>query len=495
VAFLVGMAMRLALVAIAPRWGYPWDHFEILGMGEVAAARGLAHAYSAPADTLPALHGWVVRNGVPVVIEHRGVYPPNYPPLATTVFWAQSRWLGVGASDFVANTRYTRLVTSVVPWIFELATAAGVGLLAHAITGQVATAAVTAALTWLTPPLMMNTGVFGQYDALALAPIVLAVSAMVRGRWLAAGAAVGVALLAKPQGLLVLPIAAFAALVAAPRGVRPFVRRLAALGTVALATVAVGSAPWMLADGFAWVARCYRMNLFEVLSYTTLEAYNAWYLVALVAERHPVYEVLASTAKVAGLTRDAWGRILLGLALVAVAAIVWTRHRRRPALALVVFASLWLWSVFIWPTRVHERYVLYCVPFVIAAAAAAPRLRPVAAVLLVVATMEHAWPLWRTGPSVGTFDRRTVERFHDERFQAYWRGRPVTIENAKAGPKPEESLQLAFARHRAARAPTLWLEWTLTLLSLGSYGAAVVVAAARPSRASDDARTGDVISA
>ncbi len=489
-AFVVGIAMRLALVAIAPRWGYAWDHFDVLGMGAVAAQRGLTHVYSAPTDLLPTIRGWVVQNGTPVVISRREVYPPNYPPLATTIFWAQSRWLGVEAPDFVANTRATRLVTSLAPWLFEVATAVGVGLLAHALTGRTTTAAGAAALTWLAPPLMMNTAVFGQYDALALAPAVLAVAAMAGGRWAAAGIALGVALLAKPQGLLIAPIAGFAALVAAPAGLLPCLGRLARLGGVALATVTLGSAPWLLADGAAWLRRCYRMNLFEVLPYTTLEAYNVWYLAALLAERHPVYDVLTSTATVAGLTRDAWGRVLLGLALAAAAALAWTRHRRRPALAIVVFASLWLWSVFLWPTRVHERYLLYCMPFAIAAAATVPRLRPVVAALLVLATMEHAWPLWRTGPAVGSFDRRAVESFHQQRFEAYWRDRAVTVEHAKAGPKPEESLRLAFARHRAERAGTLWLEWALTLLSLASYGAAFVAAAQRP-RA--DAAADDVL--
>jgi hypothetical protein len=335
---------------------------------------------------------------------------------------------------------------------------------------------------------MLNTGLFGQYDALALAPAVFAVLAMVRGRWLGAGIALGVALLAKPQGLLMLPVAAFAALVASPSGAAPITRRLVTVGTASVLTVALGSAPWMLADGLAWLARCYRMNLFEVLPYTTLEAYNVWYLAALVAERRPVYDVLSSTATLGGVSRDAVGRVLLGAALVAAATLCWARWRRRPALATVLFAGLWLWSVFLWPTRVHERYVLYCLPFMIVAAAALPRLRPAVAILLVVASMEHSWMVWRPGPAVGSFDRQSVERFHDERFQAYWRDRPVTIENAKAGPKPEESLQLAFQRHRAERRPSLWLEWALTLLSLGAYAAAVAVVASAPSPRDDGAQ-------
>jgi hypothetical protein len=478
-AILGGLALRVGMVAEAPRYGYAWDHFEVLGMGLVAAERGLPRAYSAPADALPTLRGWIYRDGAPVTISRRGVYPPNYPPIATTVFWAQSRWLDAGASDFVANSPHTRLVTSLAPWMFELATAIGVGLLAQAL-GTTTLGALGAALTtWLAPPLMMNTVVFGQYDALALAPGVFALLAMVRGRWVLAGIAVGIGLLAKPQGLLMLPVAAFAALVAAPTGLGAIARRAAAIGAAAVLTVLIGGAPWMLADGLDWVRRCYRMNLFEVLPFTTLEAYNVWYLFGLIAERRPVYDILSSTAVVAGMTRDAWGRCLLATALVASAALAW-RQRRRPALAIALFAALWLWSIFVWPTRVHERYILYSVPVLIALAASVPRFRPAALAVLLLATMEHGWMIWRSGPTLGSFDRGTVQRLHDERFQAFWKGRPFSIEAAKQGPKLEESTALAFDRYRQSRRGTARLEWALTLLSLGAYAWAVAVAATLP---------------
>jgi hypothetical protein len=484
---LVGLALRGWLVFEAPRHGYAWDHFEVLGMGRVAVERGLARAYTAPPDALPTLRGWVLHGDKPTVISRRGVYPPNYPPIAETVFWAQSRWLGVGSPDFVANTRYTRLVTSLAPWVFELATALGVALLTQALAGDRRLAIAAGAVTWLAPPLMMNTAIFGQYDALALAPAVYALWAMLRGRWMVAGIAIGLGLLAKPQGLLMLPVAAFAAAVATPRGFAAGARRATALGAAALVTLLVVAAPWMLADGLAWVRRCYRMNLFEVLPYTTLEAYNVWYLFGLLAERQPAYGILSSTTAVAGLTRDAWGRVFLAVALVASAALAW-RQRRRPALAIALFAALWLWSVFIWPTRVHERYILYSVPALIALAASVPRFRPAAAAVLLVATMEHGWMIWRAGPTLGSFDRQTVQRFHEQRFDAYWKGRPVTIEAAKQGPKQEESMTLAFERHRDKRRSPARLEWLLTLLSLSAYGFAIAAAATLSTAAETDAR-------
>jgi hypothetical protein len=479
VVLVAGLVLRVLLAIAAPRWGYAWDHFDILGMGLVAGERGITRVYSADPKQLPTLRGHVVWNGQSTIVQRRCVHPPNYPPLSQVVFWLQSRWLGAGDPAFVANTPTTRLVTSLAPWLFELATAIGVALVTHTLTGAPGTAAAAGALTWLAPPLMMNSGLFGQYDAHALAPAVFALLFLVRGRWAVAGFFLGLGLLLKPQGLLMVPVAAFAAWVGAvadrASGVVPTARRLAIIAAVAAVTVALGSAPWMLADGLAWIDRCYRFNLFEVLPYTTLEAYNVWYLLALVSERRPVFDVLLSTTPMLGLTRDAWGRILLVIALAATAALCGWRRRSRPALAVVLFAGLALWAVFIWPTRVHERYVLYCLPPMMVAAAALPRLRLVVATLALIATMEHSWMIWRSDTAVGTFDRRAVEGFHDQRFRAYWNGRPSTLENVKAAPQLEESITVAFESYRRERARSDGFEWMLVLLSLGAYAGALVI--------------------
>lgn len=490
-ALVVGAMLRVLLAVAAPRWGYTGDHFEILGMGRVAMDRGLTRIYTATKEELPTVRGWMVTpDGRMVTSGRHNAVLPNYPPIATTVFWAQSRWLGVDDPAFVANTAYTRLVTSLASWVCELLIALGVGGLARALTGRAATGDDAAALTWLAPPLMMNGALFGQYDALALAPAVLAVLAMVHGRWLAAGVAVGVTFLAKPQGLLMPPIAAFAVLVAAPADVTSVVRRAAVLAAAAVVTIAVGSAPWMLTDGLAWVQRCYQMSFLDLYPFTTLEAHNLWYLIGLLADRYPGQDVRASNTIVAGLSYDTWGRLAIVTALLVVAALAWWRHRTRPALAIVLFATFWMWSTFMWPTRVHERYLLYCVPFLIAAAAAMPRLRMAVVIVVAIAAMEHSWMIWRQGPSLGTFDSRAAEPLHQERVEAYWRSHPMTMENAKAAPQLEEATALAFERYQAARRSSLWIDWTLTLLLLGTYAGALVVAFARPG---DDEPAGDVL--
>jgi hypothetical protein len=232
------------------------------------------------------------------------------------------------------------------------------------------------------------------------------------------------------------------------------------------------------------------MSFLDLYPFTTLEAHNVWYLIGLVAERHPGTDILASKTIAAGLSYDAWGRLAIVTAMLLVAALAWWRHRTRPALAVVLYAALWMWSTFMWPTRVHERYLLYCIPFLIAAAAALPRLRVAVVIVVAIAAMEHSWFVWRQGPALGTYDPQVATRMHSERVEAYWRGRAMTMENAQAAPKPEEATALAYERYSVARGSSRWIDWTLTLLLLGAYANALVVACRRPS---DDEPTSDVL--
>ena len=101
-------------------------------------------------------------------------------------------------------------------------------------------------------------------------------------------------------------------------------------------------------------------------------------------------------AALLGLARDVWGTLLVLVAGVGTAMLC--RRWMAPARAPATFAALWLWSAFLFPTRVHERYVLYCMPFVIAAAAVRPRLWASVAGLALVGIGAHSWNVWQRSP-------------------------------------------------------------------------------------------------
>ncbi len=387
----IGLVLRLGLLLLAPRWGYPWDQFGNMGMGLAAERQGVLHVYALERDRLPTVRGVVVGpDGTEGTIEQPILTPPNYPPLSIVALWAQAWASSHLLAPLEVNTLGARLLGAIVPGLAELLIVWGVVLLVRTLGGRPSAVAGAAIVAWLFPPLAMNTWLWGQNDAFVLAPMVGAVVCMARGRWWLTGFFVAVASLVKPQGVLVAVPALFAAVLGGDWPVAA--RRVATvLASAALGVLAL-TAPWMATSGLAWFGRSYVASAARYSS-STLHAFNVWYLDALLHGR-----VLDGTEPMAAVSRDVWGTILF---LLSGELAVLLCRRRRPAEATVLFAALWLWGAFLFPTRIHERYVLYCTPFVIALAAVRPRLWPSVVGLALVGVGEHTWNVWQGVPRPG----------------------------------------------------------------------------------------------
>lgn len=309
---------------------------------------------------------------------------------------------------------------------------------------------------------------------MVLAPAVWLVVLLSRGRWAAAGALLGVATLLKPQGLLLFPVGLFGAWLGAPAvgDMVPRGRRIGIVLATALVVVGTLTLPWTIVDGGHWIERSLVDNLVTLYPHTTMGAFNLWSLVALVGEWWSGARPRDATTIVAGLSLDAWSRAILAIVAVAVAVLCW-RQRRRPY-ALALFAALFLWSACMLPTRVHERYLLYCMPLVIAVAAAAPRFRPAVLALAMIGVAQHGWYLWQyaaTSPPPGSAD---VE---DGSFAAAARRAGLVIEGVTDTEPGTVSTPARWTRDRTRRVDTEILEWLLTLAALAMYVDALVAAA------------------
>ncbi len=592
-AFILGLALRLVLCALAPRYGYTWDHLDNIGMGRTARRVGLLNVYSVDRTDLATVVGFAPtpasigagresredgplpspsRSGgrgedsaspearsrdqgspplrPPGTIARTAVVLPNYPPWAMTLFFAQARLLDIMTGHAPVNTFVSRLVLGAAPFMFELLTAFGLFLLARALDAGERTGLIAAVLFWCAPPTAMNSASWGQVDAFVLAPAVFLVLFLVERRFVLAGATLGAAMLLKPQGLILAPIALFGLVIAAfaqcsdRRGARPALEpgasparhagnrgerwrvalRAFAAASIRLAgsaavVVAAGSLPWTLAHGTAWLTRSYVQSFVELAPDTTCFAFNVWYLDALRLDDRIVF-ALDSTARLAGMTKDAWGRLLL-LAAGALAGLAcWrlvldesrshTAHRLQglgapSARAVTVFACLWLWSVFLFPTRVHERYIMYCIPFLILMAVIWRSYRGVLVVVLLLAAAEQSWNLWLAGPPAGSLLPRqgTIELSIRHAMNTTERAGGVGSEAGDAAGAAagfatsdahgsgdsestargveEEKQRLLLAAparqdaYRAARARVYPWDAILTLLSIGAYVWAFVV--------------------
>ena len=393
----------------------------------------------------------------------------------------------------LVNTFRTRIIMSIPSVLAELILAIGMFLLGRDLLGRRA-GLIAACVCWLFPPLAMDSSFWGQTDSWFLAPTVFFVWLMLRRRWAAAGLCAALAALLKPQGVLLAPIALFGAAVVggapaesqAPSWTPAFLRAMvqslvapAARGKPGLFAVRLGkmagagllaiflvTLPWMISDGLSWVDKSYIAN-FTMYAETTLLAFNVWYIDALSTDASGSLDGLDSKVTLLGTAKTSWGRLLALAAMVVLAVMSWRKYRHKPAAGLVIFSGLWLWSTFIWPTGVHERYIAYGMPLVILSAVALKRLWPAVVVLALVGAAEMTHNVWVKYP-VGAFAkyaRNVTEEYYS---------RPPDQRASQAALDAFLAQQREVASKR--RESSVGWEYLATLGSLGAYFWAVVAA-------------------
>jgi len=199
------------------------------------------------------------------------------------------------------------------------------------------------------PAVIHNSAVYGQVDAFLAVPLVLALALLLRGTLLRAAAVYAIAVLIKPQALLLAPLALVA--LARRRDLRVAV--LAVL--VGALTLVVLSLPFSPNQQPLWLVSLYAKTLGSY-PYATLNAANLYALVG--ANWAPLDGTLLF------LSYGTLGTVFL-VAIVAFSASLYLRARD-PSDILVI-ALIVVSAVFFLAAKMHERY-LY--PAVLIAAAA-----------------------------------------------------------------------------------------------------------------------------
>lgn len=353
-AVLGGIAVHVAVLPFSER-AYYGDHDDFLRWGIKATDQGVLTLYDGPPPRWPGRRlseGHWVRYYRPVDLTC------NYPPIAAYVLWINGELHKLLDPQRTINTITSRALFATWGILASIIMAAGVAAIVNLIKpGGTAWWAFVIALCY--PPLVYDTAVWTQTDAWLLAPAVWMVYGLMCRRWILAGVLWGVMLGIKPQAVLFAPVIIVAGAMHREWR-RPVVSVAYSLGVLLIA-----AAPFMLHSGLAWWENSYRKNLFEAYPDTTLRAYNVWYIDLLICENRD------ATATLLGLQKDTWGKVLLGVGLLALAVAVW-RRRSDPRWAILSWTALSLLAAVMLPTRVHERYIVTALPFVIAAAMCRP---------------------------------------------------------------------------------------------------------------------------
>lgn len=252
------------------------------------------------------------------------------------------------------------------------------------ISGDVAAARWAAVAYWANPATILNGEVLGYLDPLMALPGIAALVAVSVGQPALGGAAYAVALLTKPQALLLGP----AMLVAAWRS--GGWRRTWRTGAAGAATLAVLMAPfvWAGASSNLWNAFGSWQSRRDILSGN---AANFWWIATWLERGYnmiplfgvpgaflePVYRILAiSSWMEMGLPNPR----PIGTALV-LGGVTWGCWRAWRSRALAVHAALAAFTgyvFFVFGVSVHEHHLITAVPCLVLAAALDRRFRPAA---------------------------------------------------------------------------------------------------------------------
>jgi dolichyl-phosphate-mannose-protein mannosyltransferase len=263
----------------------------------------------------------------------------------------------------------------------------------YRFTGRIDHARLAALAYWLNPATILNGEVLGYLDPLAMLPAVGSLVLLHRRLPVAAGAVLAMALLTKPQGVLVGPAFVLAAWHTGRW------RALVRSGATCLVAVAIGILPFVLRGAFpnmilafgSWAGRR------DILSGN---AANFWWIVTWLARAwnmipeygvpgaylQPVRRILAiSSYMTLGLPNPR----PFGMAMVA-AACAWAWWRTRRARDLGVHAALAAFTVhafFVLGVSVHDNHMMLAVPLLVLAAALRPAFVPVAVAVSLICAL------------------------------------------------------------------------------------------------------------
>lgn len=272
-------------------------------------------------------------------------------------------------------------VLKLVPSLFDVGSGFLVFVTARRLAGD--RAALVGAVAWLlNPASLFLTSIWGQWDAVSALLLLGAVRFALGPTPLWGLPLLTYAALIKPQLAAFAPLLVLAALarhLAAESPGRAAWARLAVQGApalgVALLVVALVPLPFDVALPPLRARWSLLTRALEALSnyrYTSYSAFNAWTTPGMTVPGAAPFKTPDATPWQFGWSYAAWSAVLL---LAGYVATLWRYWRARSDVALVWAALAIATTLFVLPTRAHERYLLPAVLLGALAASIAPRAR------------------------------------------------------------------------------------------------------------------------
>lgn len=370
-ALLAGLVLRLLLLHLPPQYFYLPDHLNTWVWTRHLYSEGIFGVYGQNRDdyrfpygeeriavvqrpfTGPDGTSYLPGDKVKLPAQKWSFTAINYPPFYVYIRYVSALLLHHLDPRMEPLTRRARLSLQLPTYLADFFLALGCLFIVGRRQGERAGMAAFL-LMWFSPAVILTGVLWDQCDAWFLALGVWCGYFLMERKWVTAGAIGALMVLTKPQGAFMVPPILF---FLATRGTaRPLLKFTAA----ALITTVVVTAPFMLQSGLAWVKNSYLYHFAaRHAPFTTLEAFNVWMLDLVLGEGDP-----SLYATISGVEKRWWGLLFVLLGIFWSFRICYRRYGKND-LALPMSVALSFAVIFLFSTRVHERFLIYVLPFLL----------------------------------------------------------------------------------------------------------------------------------
>ena len=289
--------------------------------------------------------GNAMLNGGPAAFYTSGMFA-DYPPGYMYILWLMA-WIGKTLGLSYGSAGYV-LLFKLPATIADLAAGYFIYRLARKQGISEAFALILAGLFAINPAGMYISGAWGQIDSLLSLLLVLACYLFCTEKRILAGAVYGLAILMKPQALMLGPLLAVAYVygIFGPQWKKRLADTLLAV-CAAVAVILALSYPFRSTQAWDWLIQKY-VSTAGSYAYASIEAFNVPALLG--ANWAPV------TRTVLGISFRAWGTVFIVLA-VALSGLAYCRSAKTRPGALYLSGAFMIAMIFTFGHYMHERYL------------------------------------------------------------------------------------------------------------------------------------------
>lgn len=278
----------------------------------------------------------------------------DYPPGSIWLLGLQGLFVGLFGGE--VHQPLTNLIMRLPAILSDLAIAALIFHWSRKRFGG-AVALMLCALAAFNPTMIIDGAVWGQMDSVWVLILMLSLHHAAQKRYQLAAPLYMLALLVKPQALVLGPLVLFVVLQALTdkRDQQRFKKMLIALGA-SIAVLLVIALPFWIGTGrFGWLFELYGGTVGSY-PYASLNAYN---LFALIGGNW-----VDQSTRILGFSYQAWGTLLMGAVIIATGWLVLAKRRKD---GLFLAGAFLIAGVFAVGPRMHERYLFPAIPLLLAA--------------------------------------------------------------------------------------------------------------------------------